>query len=78
MDACVKPLFPEGLRVLVIDDDATSLMIIEELLQKCKYEVTTTKRGEEALEMLRVRKDRFDRPGDHRRAHAWHGWLQAP
>ncbi|MED6141528.1 hypothetical protein PIB30_104363, partial [Stylosanthes scabra] len=30
--------FPAGLRVLVVDDDPTSLMILEKMLRICRYE----------------------------------------
>lgn len=30
--------FPYGLRILVVDDDPTCLMIVEKMLKKCKYE----------------------------------------
>lgn len=32
--------FPTGLRVLVVDDDTTCLMILEKMLSKCLYEGT--------------------------------------
>lgn len=34
----VSDLFPVGLRVLVVDDDPTCLMILEKMLQNCLYE----------------------------------------
>lgn len=34
----VSDLFPVGLRVLVVDDDPTCLMILEKMLQNCNYE----------------------------------------
>ncbi|XP_043723993.1 two-component response regulator ORR26 [Telopea speciosissima] len=52
--------FPAGLRVLVVDDDLTWLKILEKMLKKCSYEVTTCGLAREALNMLRERKDRFD------------------
>ncbi|XP_008799983.1 two-component response regulator ORR26-like [Phoenix dactylifera] len=52
--------FPVGLRVLVVDDDPTWLKILEKMLRKCSYEVTTCGLARVALEMLRERKDRFD------------------
>ena len=30
--------FPAGLRVLVVDDDPTCLMILEKMLRICRYE----------------------------------------
>ncbi|WOL11514.1 two-component response regulator ORR26 isoform X1 [Canna indica] len=52
--------FPAGLRVLVVDDDPTWLKILEKMLRKCSYEVTTCSLATEALDILRERRDRFD------------------
>lgn len=52
--------FPAGLRVLVVDDDPTWLKILEKMLKKCCYEVTTCGLAREALMLLRDRKDGFD------------------
>ncbi|KAM0932150.1 putative response regulator and transcription factor RR-A-type family [Dioscorea sansibarensis] len=52
--------FPYGLRVLVVDDDPTWLKILEKMLKKCSYEVTTCGLARVALHMLRERKDKFD------------------
>lgn len=52
--------FPYGLRVLVVDDDPTWLKILEKMLRKCSYEVTTCGLARVALEILRERKNRFD------------------
>ncbi|XP_022855059.1 two-component response regulator ORR26-like isoform X3 [Olea europaea var. sylvestris] len=52
--------FPAGLRVLVVDDDSTWLKILEKMLKKCSYEVTTCNLAKEALQLLRERKDGFD------------------
>ncbi|XP_059316400.1 two-component response regulator ARR11-like [Lycium ferocissimum] len=52
--------FPAGLRVLVVDDDPTWLKILEKMLKKCSYEVTTCGLAREALYLLRERKDGFD------------------
>jgi two-component response regulator ARR-B family len=32
------PGFPSGLRVLVVDDDPTCLMVVSAMLKKCNYE----------------------------------------
>lgn len=34
--------FPAGLRVLVVDDDPTCLMILEKMLRTCHYEGINT------------------------------------
>ncbi|XP_043805523.1 two-component response regulator ARR11 isoform X2 [Manihot esculenta] len=52
--------FPAGLRVLVVDDDLTWLKILEKMLKKCSYEVTTCGLAIDALHLLRERKDRYD------------------
>ncbi|KAL6613982.1 hypothetical protein ACP70R_036252 [Stipagrostis hirtigluma subsp. patula] len=52
--------FPYGLRVLVVDDDPTWLKILEKMLRKCSYEVTTCGLARVALEILRERKNKFD------------------
>lgn len=36
----VSDQFPAGLRVLVVDDDPTCLMILEKMLRICRYEGT--------------------------------------
>ncbi|KAG2253521.1 hypothetical protein Bca52824_083657 [Brassica carinata] len=55
-----KGFSPVGLRVLVVDDDPTWLKILEKMLKKCSYEVTTCGLAREALRLLRERKDRYD------------------
>ena len=52
-----EPAFPAGLRVLLVDDDPICLMIVEKMLKRCDYQVTTCKSGETALEMLRANKE---------------------
>ncbi|XP_028751518.1 two-component response regulator ARR2-like isoform X2 [Neltuma alba] len=52
--------FPAGLRVLVVDDDPTCLMILEKMLRNCLYEVTKCNRAEVALSLLRENKNGFD------------------
>ncbi|XAR66784.1 hypothetical protein NMG60_11013120 [Bertholletia excelsa] len=52
--------FPVGMRVLAVDDDPTCLMLLEGLLRKCQYQVTTTNQARTALKMLRENKSRFD------------------
>ncbi|XVE65558.1 hypothetical protein DITRI_Ditri08aG0009400 [Diplodiscus trichospermus] len=56
----VPDQFPAGLRVLVVDDDPTCLMILEKMLRTCLYEVTKCNRAETALSMLRENKNGFD------------------
>ncbi|KAI3954645.1 hypothetical protein MKW98_019776 [Papaver atlanticum] len=52
--------FPEGLHVLVVDDNSTCLKFLEALLKKCRYEATTTPSAEFALDLLRKNKKNFD------------------
>ncbi|CAI8590190.1 unnamed protein product [Vicia faba] len=56
----VSDQFPAGLRVLVVDDDPTCLMILERMLRFCLYQVTKCKRAEVALSLLRENKNGFD------------------
>ncbi|PAN23299.1 hypothetical protein PAHAL_4G082500 [Panicum hallii] len=49
--------FPAGMRVLAVDDDRVSLMILEKQLKHCNYNVTTVTDAKTALDMLRERKD---------------------
>ncbi|KAD3337699.1 hypothetical protein E3N88_33219 [Mikania micrantha] len=59
-DGGVPDQFPAGLRVLVVDDDPTCLMILEKMLRHCNYEVTKCNRAEVALSFLRENKYGFD------------------
>ncbi|RDX64581.1 Two-component response regulator ORR23 [Mucuna pruriens] len=52
--------FPIGMRVLAVDDDPTCLMVLETLLRRCQYHVTTTNQAITALALLREHKDKFD------------------
>ncbi|CAI9285667.1 unnamed protein product [Lactuca saligna] len=52
--------FPIGMRVLAVDDDPTCLKLLDGLLRKCQYQVTTTSQAITALKMLRENRNRFD------------------
>ncbi|CAH8328373.1 unnamed protein product [Eruca vesicaria subsp. sativa] len=52
--------FPVGMRVLAVDDDQTCLRILQTLLHRCQYHVTTTDKAQTALELLRENKNKFD------------------
>ncbi|KAG6591544.1 Two-component response regulator ORR24, partial [Cucurbita argyrosperma subsp. sororia] len=52
--------FPIGMRVLAVDDDPTCLLILETLLRRCQYHVTTTNQAIMALKLLRENKNKFD------------------
>ncbi|ESQ53989.1 hypothetical protein EUTSA_v10024866mg [Eutrema salsugineum] len=52
--------FPVGMRVLAVDDDQTCLRILETLLHRCQYHVTTTDQAQTALKLLRENKNKFD------------------
>ncbi|XP_015895393.2 two-component response regulator ORR21 [Ziziphus jujuba] len=56
----VSDKFPVGLRVLVVDDDTTCLTILEKMLRRCLYHVTTCFQATAALKLLRERKGCFD------------------
>ncbi|GMI88495.1 hypothetical protein HRI_002518800 [Hibiscus trionum] len=55
-----KDRFPVGMRVLAVDDDPICLKVLENLLRKCQYQVTTTNQAIKALKMLRENKNRYD------------------
>lgn len=59
-DVVVPDQFPAGLRVLVVDDDVTCLRILEQMLRRCLYNVTTCSQAAVALNILRERKGCFD------------------
>ncbi|PSS17733.1 Two-component response regulator like [Actinidia chinensis var. chinensis] len=52
--------FPVGMRVLAVDDDPICLKLLETLLRKCQYHVTTTSQAIMALKLLRENKNNFD------------------
>ncbi|CAM8969468.1 unnamed protein product [Rhodiola kirilowii] len=52
--------FPAGMRVLAVDDDPTCLLLLERLLRRCKYNVTTITHAFAALSLLRENKNKFD------------------
>ncbi|KAK4257521.1 hypothetical protein QN277_007098 [Acacia crassicarpa] len=52
--------FPVGMSVLAVDDDPICLKVLETLLVKCEYQVTTTNQAVKALKMLRENRNKFD------------------
>ncbi|CAH2045843.1 unnamed protein product, partial [Thlaspi arvense] len=52
--------FPSGLRVLVVDDDTSCLIILEKMLLRLMYQVTICSQADVALTILRERKGCFD------------------
>ncbi|PWA66027.1 response regulator 12 [Artemisia annua] len=52
--------FPIGMRVLAVDDNPTCLKLLDGLLRKCQYHVTSTTEAITALQMLRENRNRFD------------------
>ncbi|KAL3824256.1 hypothetical protein ACJIZ3_020285 [Penstemon smallii] len=56
----VPEQFPSGLRVLVVDDDLVCLRVLEQMLHKCMYKVTSCSQAKVALNLLRKRKGGFD------------------
>ncbi|KAE8705437.1 Two-component response regulator ARR2 [Hibiscus syriacus] len=59
-EVVISDQFPAGLRVLVVDDDITCLRILEQMLRRCLYIVTTCSQAKVALSLLRERKGCFD------------------
>ncbi|XP_044444859.1 two-component response regulator ORR24-like [Triticum aestivum] len=60
MEDAAEDKFPEGLRVLAVDDDSVCLKVLEDLLRGCKYHPTTVMDAKTALKMLRAGKEVFD------------------
>ncbi|XP_010265661.1 PREDICTED: two-component response regulator ORR23-like isoform X2 [Nelumbo nucifera] len=52
--------FPVGMRILAVDDDPTCLRLLDTLLRRCQYNVTTTSQAITALKMLRENRNKFD------------------
>ncbi|XP_054821782.1 two-component response regulator ARR18 [Prosopis cineraria] len=52
--------FPVGMSVLAVDDDPICLKVLETLLVKCEYQVTTTNQAVKALKLLRENRNKFD------------------
>ena len=46
---------PEGLKVLVVDDDLMCLRVVQAMLRRCRYEVSTQSNGKDALEDLKAK-----------------------
>ncbi|KAI7996026.1 Two-component response regulator ORR21 [Camellia lanceoleosa] len=59
-EVVVPDQFPAGLRVLVVDDDIICLKILEQMLRRCMYHVTTCSQATVALNLLREKKGCFD------------------
>ncbi|KAF7025888.1 hypothetical protein CFC21_038039 [Triticum aestivum] len=60
MEDAAEDKFPEGLRILVVDDDRVCLTVLEALLRRCKYQPTTVMDAKTALRMLMAGKQQFD------------------
>ncbi|VAI93679.1 unnamed protein product [Triticum turgidum subsp. durum] len=60
MEAPAGDKFPEGLRVLAVDDDSVCLKVLEVILRCRKYNPTTMIDAKTALKMLRAGKAEFD------------------
>ncbi|CAN1859037.1 Two-component response regulator ARR1 [Linum perenne] len=52
--------FPVGLKVLLIDDNPTCLLILRQMLHRCMFRVTACRKSKDAVAMLREDKFRFD------------------
>ncbi|CAN6295947.1 unnamed protein product [Urochloa humidicola] len=52
--------FPVGMKVLVVDDDPTCLLVLKRMLLDCQYDVTTCPQATRALTMLRENRRGFD------------------
>ncbi|XP_010502166.1 PREDICTED: two-component response regulator ARR14-like isoform X2 [Camelina sativa] len=56
----INDQFPNGLRILVVDDDTSCLFILEKMLLRLMYQVTICSQADVALTILRERKGCFD------------------
>ncbi|KAL2941359.1 Two-component response regulator ORR21 [Bienertia sinuspersici] len=52
--------FPDGMKVLVVDQSPVCLKLITTLLRKCRYQATEMNNFAEALTVLKQNKDNFD------------------
>ncbi|GMJ09206.1 hypothetical protein HRI_004589800 [Hibiscus trionum] len=52
--------FPADLKILIVDDDKTCLLVLERMLRKLSYKVTKCQHARDALALLRGDKNRFD------------------
>ncbi|XWS31775.1 hypothetical protein CRYUN_Cryun23aG0105000 [Craigia yunnanensis] len=52
--------FPAGLKILIVDDDRTCLLVLERMLRKLLYQVTKCQLARDALALIREDKNRFD------------------
>ncbi|KAG8366670.1 hypothetical protein BUALT_Bualt17G0103700 [Buddleja alternifolia] len=59
-DLSAVPTPFRNLRVLLIDNDTSSLLDMASMLEDCSYKVTTTELAAVALSILEERKDHFD------------------
>ncbi|KAK1298505.1 Two-component response regulator ARR1 [Acorus calamus] len=55
-----KSVFPTGLRVMVVDDDSTCLLVIERMLRLSGYEVTSCNHPGMALKIIEDKREEFD------------------
>ncbi|KAI4969745.1 hypothetical protein ZWY2020_000660 [Hordeum vulgare] len=60
MEDATVDKFPEGLRVLAVDDDCVCLNVLEALLRRYIYHSTMAMDAKTALKMLRTGKVKFD------------------
>ncbi|XP_010545171.1 PREDICTED: putative two-component response regulator ARR19 [Tarenaya hassleriana] len=56
----VSDEFPATVRVLVVDSDLNSLLVMEKTMKQYSYQVTTRDNAEEALSYIRTSKDKLD------------------
>ncbi|KAE8774233.1 Two-component response regulator ARR12 [Hordeum vulgare] len=60
MEDATVDKFPEGLRVLAVDDNYVYLKVLEAVLRHCKYNPTMAMDAKTAMKMLRAGKVQFD------------------
>uniref|UniRef100_A0A7S3UDP6 Uncharacterized protein n=1 Tax=Picocystis salinarum TaxID=88271 RepID=A0A7S3UDP6_9CHLO len=50
----------QPMKILLVEDDSTTLAVVQALLAQCGYEVSTARDGKEALSKLEQDRERFD------------------
>ncbi|KAJ4973484.1 hypothetical protein NE237_006658 [Protea cynaroides] len=55
-----KEVFPDGMRVLAVDDNIVCLRMLQAVLEHCRYKVKAVTDGATALKLLREDKNNFD------------------
>ncbi|XP_043717940.1 two-component response regulator ARR10-like [Telopea speciosissima] len=55
-----EEVFPDGMKVLAVDDNIVCLTMLQAILHRCRYKVKVASDGAKALKLLREEKNNFD------------------